>query len=235
METPALADAAARVLGIGVAHAGWIAAAILLGVLAVLLARGRRERRVYRRLAARLDELEARSACEGGFRAEPDVSAPPGGKDTAAGEAGHPSPTPSRDVLAGMTARLRRLVAGDTSPGRSLAEQAIVSIHAHLGQGVSVESLAAALHVSPRTLQRGLGHALGCTPRQLILAVRMREARRLLRVEGLPVKVVAARLGFADAYHFSHCFTAFYHVPPSRVRRREGPMAGKGGTRTGSS
>ncbi len=206
-------------------HLGWIVTVFLVAVLVVLLLRERRHRRLYRDLLERLDRLASGLSPT---TDEPEPSSPPasvGGAGPEAGHrAGHPSPTPTRDVLAGMTARLRRLVSEETSSGRSLAEQAIVCVHRRLKEGVTVEALAGELHVSPRTLQRGLGLALGCTPRQLILAMRMREARRLLTEEGLPVKVAAARLGFADQHHFSRCFKSFYHVAPSSIRRTD-PVA----------
>lgn len=201
-------------------HLGWVAAAALVVVVLALFARERRQRRAYHRLSRRLDELEAALADHGAAEQPVPATVLPA-EQRIVEEPGHPHPTPTRDVLAGMTARLRRLVAGDVSPGRALAEQAILCIQGHMDEGVTVDSLASDLHVSPRTLQRGLGHALGCTPRQLILAMRMREARRLLITEGLSVKEVAARLGFADQHHFTHCFTSFYHVAPSRIRCRD--------------
>jgi len=218
MQTPTLADTAVGALE--AVHLGWIAAAALVVIVLLLFARERHQRRAFHRLSQRLDELEATLA-DRGDADEPVPQAAPAAGDRTVNKAGHPHPTPTRDVLAGMTERLRRLLEGDVSPGRVLAEQALLCVHSHLHEGLTVDSLAAALHVSPRTLQRGLGHALGCTPRQLILAMRMREARRLLLTEALSVKEVAARLGFADQHHFTHCFTTFYHVAPSRVRRRE--------------
>ena len=212
-----LVGTAARALD--AVHPGWIAAAALAVITLLFLAHQHRQRRVYHRLAQRLDELEEALAVRGSAeRTAPATS--PAASEPETEAAGHPRPTPTRDVLAGMTARVRRLLSGEASPGRALAEQAIVRVHDQLHEGVTVDSLAAALHVSPRTLQRGLSHALGCTPRQLILAVRMREARRLLLAEGCLVKEVAARLGFTDQHHFTHCFTTFYHVAPSRLRRQ---------------
>jgi AraC-like DNA-binding protein len=218
MQTPALAGMAARASE--AVYLGWIAAAALIVIALLVFARERRQRRAYHRLSQRLDELEAALAAQGAAE-QPAPATGPAAHQEVTHEEGHPHPTPSRDVLAGMTARLRRLLAGDVSPGRALAEQAILRVHDRLHEGITVDSLAAALHVSPRTLQRGLGHALGCTPRQLILALRMREARRLLLAEDLSVKEVAARLGFSDQHHFTHCFTTFYHVAPSRIRSRD--------------
>ena len=102
-------------------------------------------------------------------------------------------------------------------PFRALADQTIVCIHRSIEKRLAPGQLADALCVSLRTLERGLGETLGCTPRQLILAMKMREARRLL-LRGARVGEVADRLGFANVFHFSRRFKAFYHVAPSEVR-----------------
>ena len=81
--------------------------------------------------------------------------------------------------------------------------------------------LAAALCVSLRTLERGLASALDCTPSQLILAMKMREARRMLRSGRYRVGEVADRLGFPSQFHFSRRFKAYYRVPPSELRDHE--------------
>lgn len=126
----------------------------------------------------------------------------------------------SGDVLRGRTTWVRQLVARPAEPFLPLADQAIVQVHAGLDRNLSPADLAAALCVSLRTLERGLAQTLACSPRQLILAVKMREARRLLR-QGARVSEVAQRLGFANAFHFSRRFKDFYHTAPSELRAAE--------------
>ena len=75
------------------------------------------------------------------------------------------------------------------------------------------------VHVSPRTLQRGIKDALHRSPRELILAVKMKEARRLLETGALRVSEVAYRVGFDNPDHFSRRFKAYHGVPPSALSR----------------
>jgi AraC-like DNA-binding protein len=189
----------------------WAAIVLALVVAGVMAARARTERRRTAALLVRLDDLQAR------------LDAAPHGADATPGAVpspppGHPEPTPSGDVLAGLTSRVVRLVSGSGEEAGTLAEQAIRCIHQNLDRGLTANRLAEELHVSLRTLERGLLLALECTPRQLILAMKMREARRLLLGGRLLVKEVAFRLGFGDQYHFSRCFKSFYHVAPSVLR-----------------
>ncbi|MEW6338485.1 MAG: helix-turn-helix transcriptional regulator [Acidobacteriota bacterium] len=171
-----------------------------------------RHRRQVASLLDRLERLEEGPG--GGISAE--QRRPP------AGEIDHEPPAEepanlSRDVLAGRTTHVQRLLGGAVPGSRTLADQAIVRIHRHIGESLTPHQLAHELCVSLRTLERGLALTLECTPRQLILALRMREARRLLR-EGARVGEAAELVGFANPFHFSRRFKEFFHVPPSEVR-----------------
>jgi len=124
------------------------------------------------------------------------------------------------DVLAGRTSRVHQLIEEGAVQGLPLADQAIVRIHAHLEENLTPAELARELNVSLRSLERGLAFSLDCTPRELILALKMREARRLLESGELNVTGVAYRLGFSSPSHFSRRFRAFFKVPPSEIARR---------------
>ena len=137
----------------------------------------------------------------------------------AAAVTGDDSITPSGDVLAGKTSYVRHLVESGGSTAQGLADQAIFCVHKHLEENVPPGEIADELYVSLRTLERGLAVALDCTPSQLILAMKMREARRMLKVDHLRVSEVAERLGFANPFHFSRRFKSFYRVSPSELRQ----------------
>ncbi len=91
---------------------------------------------------------------------------------------------------------------------------AVRAIHARLGATIAPGALAGALFVSLRTLQRHLVESLGCSPGELILAVKMREARRLLETGELQVQQVAHRVGYDDPAHFSRRFKAYFGLAP---------------------
>jgi AraC family carnitine catabolism transcriptional activator len=110
------------------------------------------------------------------------------------------------------------------SGSRTLADRTILAIHSRIEQRVSPRQLADDLNVSLRTLQRVLAATLECTPRQLIVTMKMREARRLLLTGDLRVTEVAYRLGFSSPAHFSNRFRSFYRCPPSSFIRTGGPF-----------
>jgi len=105
----------------------------------------------------------------------------------------------------------------ESTPPTGIADQAVAYIQAHLGENITVAQLAEAVNVSPRTLQRAMGEALGNSPREVILALKMRQARALLESGDWRVGDVAFELGFESQYNFSRRFKGFFQVTPSSV------------------
>ncbi len=191
---------------------------VVLALVMVLLLSHRRQQAQIDRLMQRLEKLEAsRHDDAPSLDGSDTVEAPLAPGATAA--ALPPAESDRRaDILAGWTSHVRHVVDGKDSDAVGLADQAIVRIHRRLDANLSPSDLAAALCVSLRTLERGLAAALDCTPSELILAMKMREARRLLLSGRYRVAEVADRLGFSTPFHFSRRFKAYYRVPPSELR-----------------
>lgn len=86
------------------------------------------------------------------------------------------------------------------------------------GQTVSLEALAQALSLAPRTLQSRLNER-GVTFRELLDRVRRRLAERHLREAELSLVEVASLLGFADQSSFQHAFKRWTGLSPGEYRR----------------
>lgn len=82
-----------------------------------------------------------------------------------------------------------------------------------LPAGAPVATVAARLHLSPRTLQRRLTES-GCCYRQLLEAIRQRHAQHLLDDPSLSLKEVAFLLGYAEQSAFNHAFQRWHHAAP---------------------
>jgi len=78
-------------------------------------------------------------------------------------------------------------------------------------------AVAAALHMGERTLRRRLAHA-GLSYRGLLDACRQSLALELLLQDGLQLKQVAERTGFADTNAFGRAFRRWTGMPPSEMR-----------------
>lgn len=91
------------------------------------------------------------------------------------------------------------------------------------GDFTRVDDLAAAVHVSPRTLQRAYARLVGVTPLWAIRRRRLqRVAERLDRGDAPDLAALAADLGFADQAHLSREFRNVIGRSPSAYRKGEG-------------
>jgi AraC-like DNA-binding protein len=91
-------------------------------------------------------------------------------------------------------------------------------IRASLPDGADVESVAASMHMSPRTLQRRLADC-GAQFSEVLDEVRADEAKRALTASDAPLAEIGWRLGFADLATFSRAFKRWTGKPPGMYRR----------------
>lgn len=85
---------------------------------------------------------------------------------------------------------------------------------------VSVEELAAAANVSPGHVFRLFRDSFGVGPARVLELVRLVRAATWLQRSNSTLAEIAARAGFANAYHFSRRFSAAYGSAPGAFRRR---------------
>lgn len=165
------------------------AGVVTLAWLALLVLLEARHRRRVRALLERLEGLDRR-------------------EDEAAAAATERTPRHIALALAGEEHGLADPVAA----------RAVALVRERIGEVLGPADLASEIHVSLRTLQRSLAAELGCTPRELILGVKMHAARKLLASGRVRVGEAASRVGFDDAAHFSRRYKAYFGHPPSADR-----------------
>ena len=87
------------------------------------------------------------------------------------------------------------------------------------GVPVRVEQLAAELCTSERNLRRKCDKWFGMSPSALLTAIRMQQAKALLR-QGLSIGEVAYQLGFTTHSHFSNVFKRQVGSSPSQFQQQ---------------
>jgi LacI family transcriptional regulator len=97
--------------------------------------------------------------------------------------------------------------------------QAVRFIRAHACQPLAVKTLLAQAQVSRRTLEQKFRRALGRTPHEEIVRVRIGHARQLLSRTDLSMPEIAARAGFSNAERLSVVFKEQTGVSPTVYRR----------------
>ena len=83
----------------------------------------------------------------------------------------------------------------------------------------SVASLAAVAGMSRSAFAREFSGTLAMSPMAFVAKTRLHHAAELLKSTKLPVKVIAASIGFASRSHFSRAFASAYGADPSRFRQ----------------
>lgn len=86
----------------------------------------------------------------------------------------------------------------------------------------SLEGMASAAGVTPRTLQRMFASCAGVSPTWVVRRFRLIDAAELVaRGDAVDWAVVAAELGYADQAHLTRDFTATLGVPPAAYARAQ--------------
>lgn len=206
---PVLAE---RVIGTWGAQ-GLAVVATLVGVLGAGLIAAGFEIHHRRRIAALLDRL---AAFERTAAREP-IALPPAAPPARDGPDLHVVES-LKDRLAATARVAERSLAPEAS--QPLSVRAVAAARARLAEPLSPGELARDLFVSLRTLERALSESLACSPREMIIAVKMEAARALLDAGVDRVQEVASRVGFDDPAHFTRRFKAYFGRPPAAMARQ---------------
>ena len=94
-------------------------------------------------------------------------------------------------------------------------------LRAHLAQTVRLDALAAVAGLSPFHFLRQFKRAHHATPQQMLMALRLFEAKRRLAAGEAPAQVAAA-VGLADQAHLTRAFAGRYGVTPARYQQQLG-------------
>ncbi|MCC3376317.1 response regulator [Cohnella sp. REN36] len=105
-------------------------------------------------------------------------------------------------------------------PGLNAIEQAQAWIRAHMGEDISLQSLAAALHLNPYYVSRLFKQETGETYGEFTTRIRFEKARELLSGSELKMHEIAAAVGYPDANYFSIAFKKQEGVSPTDYRKR---------------
>ena len=109
--------------------------------------------------------------------------------------------------------------APSAAPADTLIQRALLTIRENAHRNYSVKELAAAMHPSPRTLERHFAESHIRSPRDEIIHVRIRRACRLLANPDIPIKQIAFTCGFGSAKLMNYNFQRLRQTTPGAVRR----------------
>ncbi|XBB67348.1 AraC family transcriptional regulator ligand-binding domain-containing protein [Nocardioides sp. WV_118_6] len=128
------------------------------------------------------------------------------------------------DTANALAARVAQAELAEERCRIGLTDDVVARVQALLGSraaGFGLDAVAAAMHMSTRTLKRRL-HAAGTTFHDLSTDARRTEALHLLRGSALAVDEIARLLGYADASSFVRAFKRWTGRTPGGYRRAIG-------------
>ena len=108
---------------------------------------------------------------------------------------------------------------GTVARRRALFEEAAEIIEREYAQPLELDDVARRLATSRRQLQRAFAEAGETSFRDELARIRMSHARALLAEDHLPVRQVAARVGYHQPAQFAKSFRRYHGKPPSAYRR----------------
>jgi AraC-like DNA-binding protein len=123
------------------------------------------------------------------------------------------------DLLAELHPYRRTARAADDVRGGARFAPVIDYLRAHLTRRLTLDELAAVAGLSPFHFLRRFRAQHHVTPQQMLMALRLHEAKRLLAA-GMPPADVAAAAGLADQAHLTRAFARRYGVTPARYQRQ---------------
>lgn len=109
-----------------------------------------------------------------------------------------------------------------TSKGKtlnSLNEKAILYIHSHLEESLSLETIADHVHVNPSHLSRTFKKECGENITEYINKVRIEKAQELLSFSNTLAYEVAEKVGFNDPAYFSSIFKKYTGLSPKEFKQ----------------
>jgi AraC-like DNA-binding protein len=109
--------------------------------------------------------------------------------------------------------------ARDDSDGGSIGARTAAWLQAHYSEPVTLPAAARALGVSVSTLAHRFKDETRKTFRELLLEIRVAEAKRLLATTRLEINAIADACGFCDQSHFTRSLRHAINLTPGQFRR----------------
>ena len=97
-------------------------------------------------------------------------------------------------------------------------QRALMYMHDGYADAISLQDLAALVHLSPYHFVRLFKTELGLPPHTYLTQLRIQRAKRLLSA-GQPIAAVAQQVGFTDQSHLTRHFKRIVGVPPGQYQR----------------
>ena len=89
----------------------------------------------------------------------------------------------------------------------------------HYNEEINIEEYARSRHVSTSWFNKSFKTAVGTTPMNYILSIRIRNAQILLETTDYNISNIASMVGYENAFYFSRLFKKHKGLSPAEYRK----------------
>ena len=109
---------------------------------------------------------------------------------------------------------------------RSIVDEIKYYLDINYAEKIKLRDVAKSFGIHPNYLTRIFHTEYGVSPKQYVMNLKLKKARRLLTTTELSISVIANSLGFDDQLAFSKIFKKKFAVSPSEYRKQSRISAG---------
>lgn len=102
----------------------------------------------------------------------------------------------------------------------SVVDEVKYHLDINYAEKLKLQDVAKSFGIHPNYLTRIFREKYGVSPKQYLMGLKLKKARRLLTTTELSVSVIASSLGFDDQLAFSKIFKKEYMISPSEYRKQ---------------
>lgn len=125
---------------------------------------------------------------------------------------------------------LKRILERNSIKRKDNLRETVDSIWIAVRQDISrewqVPELAQQAGMSQSTFQRYMRKVFNCSPKQMLLNIRMEEAKHLLLSSSYPLRTIAERLNYSNEFAFSYAFKRRHSISPRQFRNKHQSILG---------
>lgn len=105
-------------------------------------------------------------------------------------------------------------------PGSVYVKHAVEYINRNYSKRLKINEMADYIGVNRSYLTSSFKKAMGCSPQEYLVNLRMEKARSLLTKTDMPVNAVANAVGYSDQLAFSKIYKQYYGLSPKAYREQ---------------
>ena len=106
----------------------------------------------------------------------------------------------------------------ESSEKQNIVKEIISYMNDNYMNDISLDKISKNMYLSPVYISKIFKEEIGDSPINHLIKIRLLKAEEYLKDKSIPIKVVAQKVGYNDAYHFSKLFKKYYGVSPSSFR-----------------